>query len=549
MSAGEVFGFLGPNGAGKTTTVRMLCTLLPPTAGSASVAGLDVVEDAPEVRRRIGVALQEIGLDPVQTGRELLELQCGLYGITGQRARTRAEELLELVGLTDAAERRTKTYSGGMKRRLDLATALVHAPDVLFLDEPTTGLDPASRLTIWDEVRRINEGGATVFLTTQYLEEADKLCDRLAIIDNGQIVAEGTPEQLKAEMGHDVVSVSVEGADIAATESALSGLPGLERVLAAADGLALYVDDGPGQIAEIVRRLEREEIRTGAISVARPIARRRVPQGDRPATRGPGVDPASDGGEAVTEVLLLGRRATREIVRYPEATIPTLFIPLFFLVVNIGQVSKTFPSSTPFLKGQGYVAFQLPVSLMFAVATATSGLALVTEIELGYFDKLLVAPIRRSSIIFGRLTADLVRGIATSALVLLVGIALGARIASGVAGALVIILLSAGFGVAYAGFGLLVALRTRNVQATQSSFLLFFPLLFLTPNFVPFNRLSPLMETLARLNPVSYVIVGLRSLVIDGWDLGKIAVAALVIVGLGIVLTGLSLRVIATYDR
>ncbi len=270
VSAGEVFGFLGPNGAGKTTTVRMLCTLLPPTAGSASVAGLDVVEDAPEVRRRIGVALQEIGLDPVQTGRELLELQCGLYGITGQRARTRAEELLELVGLTDAAERRTKTYSGGMKRRLDLATALVHAPDVLFLDEPTTGLDPASRLTIWDEVRRINEGGATVFLTTQYLEEADKLCDRLAIIDNGQIVAEGTPEQLKAEMGHDVVSVSVEGADIAATESALSGLPGLERVLAAADGLALYVDDGPGQIAEIVRRLEREEIRTGAISVARP---------------------------------------------------------------------------------------------------------------------------------------------------------------------------------------------------------------------------------------------------------------------------------------
>ena len=248
----------------------------------------------------------------------------------------------------------------------------------------------------------------------------------------------------------------------------------------------------------------------------------------------------------MTDVLLLGRRATREIVRYPEATIPTLFIPLFFLVVNIGQVSKTFPSSTPFLKGQGYVAFQLPVSLMFAVATATSGLALVTEIDLGYFDKLLVAPIRRSSIIFGRLTADLVRGIATSALVLVVGIALGARIEAGIAGAVVIVLLSALFGVAYAGFGLLVALRTRNVQATQSSFLLFFPLLFLTPNFVPFDRLSPLMETLARINPVSYVIVGLRSLVIDGWELEKIVVALLVIVAMGLVLTGLSLRVIAT---
>jgi ABC-2 type transport system permease protein len=252
----------------------------------------------------------------------------------------------------------------------------------------------------------------------------------------------------------------------------------------------------------------------------------------------------------MTEVVLLGRRAVREVVHYPEATIPTLFIPLFFLAVNIGQVSKTFPSSTtPFLNGQGYVAFQLPVSLMFAVATATSGLALVTEIDNGYFDKLLVAPIRRSSLIFGRLTADLVRGIAASTLVLLVGIAFGAHVESGVLGALVIVLLSALFGVAYAGFGILVALRTRNVQATNTSFLLFFPLLFLTPNFVPFDRLSPLMETLARINPVSYVIVGLRSLVIDGWDAGKIGAAVLVIAVMGTVLTALSLRAIATYDR
>src|SRR5437660_5377485 len=213
VARGEVFGFLGPNGAGKTTTVRMLCTLLPPTAGSASVAGLDVVERGAEVRRRIGVALQEIGLDPVQTGRELLELQCGLYGITGQQGRARAEELLELLGLTEAADRRTKTYSGGMKRRLDLASALVHSPQVLFLDEPTTGLDPASRLTVWEEVRRINGGGTTVSLTTQYLEEAEKLCDRLAIDDDGQIVTQGTPQELKATMGLDVVSVSLDGAD------------------------------------------------------------------------------------------------------------------------------------------------------------------------------------------------------------------------------------------------------------------------------------------------------------------------------------------------
>jgi ABC-2 type transport system permease protein len=251
----------------------------------------------------------------------------------------------------------------------------------------------------------------------------------------------------------------------------------------------------------------------------------------------------------MTEVLLLGRRSIREIARYPEATIPALFIPLFFLVVNIGQVSKTFPSSTPFLHGQGYVAFQLPVSLMFAVATASSGLALVTEIDGGYFDKLLAAPIRRSSIIFGRLAADLVRGLMGATVVLLAGLALGAHMQSGVIGAVVFVVLAALFGVGYAGFGVLVALRTRNVQATNTSFLLFFPLLFLTPNFVPFDRLSPLMEALARANPVSYVIVGLRSLVIDGWDVGKLAACGGVIVGLTVLLTALSLRAIATYDR
>ena len=252
----------------------------------------------------------------------------------------------------------------------------------------------------------------------------------------------------------------------------------------------------------------------------------------------------------MTEVLLLGRRSIREILRYPEATIPVLFIPLFFLAVNIGQVSPTFPDTTPFLKGQGYVAFQLPVSLMFAVATATTGLALVTEIDSGYFDKLLVAPIRRTSLILGRLTADLVRGIAGSAIVLLVGIVIfGAHVQSGPAGAVLVVLLAALFGVAYAGFGILVALTTRNVQATNTSFLLFFPLLFLTPNFVPFDRLSPVMETLARINPVSYVIVGIRSLIIDGWVVDKILVCLGVILVMGVVLIGLSLRAIATYDR
>jgi ABC-2 type transport system ATP-binding protein len=197
---GEVFGFLGPNGAGKSTTVRMLTTLLSITSGHAEVAGVDVGRDPDDARTRIGVALQEAGLDPRQTGRELLVLHGRLFGLSAAEARERAQELLALVELEDAADRVIKGYSGGMQRRLDLAAALVHEPEVLFLDEPTTGLDPASRLTIWEELRRINSRGKTVFLTTQYLEEADQLCDRLAIIDDGLIVREGTPEGLKADL-------------------------------------------------------------------------------------------------------------------------------------------------------------------------------------------------------------------------------------------------------------------------------------------------------------------------------------------------------------
>jgi ABC-2 type transport system ATP-binding protein len=200
VHTGEIFGFLGPNGAGKSTTVRMLTTLLSITSGRAEVAGVDVTRDPDDARRRIGVALQEAGLDPRQTGRELLVMHGRLFGLSAAEAKERARQLLALVELEDAADRVIKGYSGGMQRRLDLAAALVHEPEVLFLDEPTTGLDPASRLTVWEELRRINGRGTTVFLTTQYLEEADQLCDRLAIIDGGLIVREGTPDELKADL-------------------------------------------------------------------------------------------------------------------------------------------------------------------------------------------------------------------------------------------------------------------------------------------------------------------------------------------------------------
>jgi ABC-2 type transport system ATP-binding protein len=214
VRAGEVYGFLGPNGAGKTTTVRMLVTLLRPTGGHARVAGFDVATEPHAVRRRIGVALQEAALDLLMTGKELMELQATLHGIAPASVRGRAQELIERVGLAQAQDRRVGTYSGGMRRRLDLAMALIHEPEVLFLDEPTTGLDPVSRITLWDEVRRLKDEGTTVFLTTQYLEEADQLADRVGIISAGRIVAEGTPAALKAEVGVPHLDITLaDGAD------------------------------------------------------------------------------------------------------------------------------------------------------------------------------------------------------------------------------------------------------------------------------------------------------------------------------------------------
>jgi ABC-2 type transport system ATP-binding protein len=270
VKAGEIFGFLGPNGAGKSTTVRMLTTLLRPTSGSARVAGFDVLKDADSVRRSIGVALQDAAIDPLMTGRELLRLQAVLHGIDRSRQRTLESDLLEKVGLVAAADRRVGTYSGGMRRRLDLALALVHAPVVLFLDEPTTGLDPNSRAAIWDEVRRLNqEEGATVLLTTQYMEEADQLADRIAIIDWGKIVSEGTPAELKAKVGDPTLAVSlVEGADREVAASLLAEQGPL--VDGAGPELAVRLKGGSSQVAAVVRALDQKGINVASLELHMP---------------------------------------------------------------------------------------------------------------------------------------------------------------------------------------------------------------------------------------------------------------------------------------
>jgi ABC-2 type transport system ATP-binding protein len=270
VAAGEVYGFLGPNGAGKSTLTRMLCTLLAPTAGSAYVAGKDVVTETTAVRLRIGAALQEAGLDDKQTGAELLRLQGRLYGLSRPDTERRLAELSELIDLGDALSRRVGTYSGGMKRRLDLALALMHNPSVLFLDEPTTGLDPVSRRAVWDEVRRLNrELGMTIFLTTQYLEEADELADRVGIISRGRIVAEGTPEALKRRIGTDVVVASIDGS-LEPARRTLEALEQVDRAVISDDRIVASVADGPTAISPVALALAAGGVTVKDLSLRRP---------------------------------------------------------------------------------------------------------------------------------------------------------------------------------------------------------------------------------------------------------------------------------------
>ncbi len=248
---GEIYGFLGPNGAGKSTTVRVLCTLLGPTGGRATVAGYDVATEPEKIRLRIGVALQDAALDAKQTGVELLRLQGRLYGLTRRECDRRISELSSLIDIGDALERRIGTYSGGMKRRLDLAAALVHNPDILFLDEPTTGLDPVSRARVWEEVRQLNdELGMTIFLTTQYLEEADELAGRVGIINEGKLVAEGTPEQLKRQIGADVIVARIDG-NLDVARQAIGGVEGIGPVEVHGDELTIATTDGAAAISPI----------------------------------------------------------------------------------------------------------------------------------------------------------------------------------------------------------------------------------------------------------------------------------------------------------
>lgn len=274
VASGELFGFLGPNGAGKTTTIRILATLLCPTSGSVSIAGFDTCRQPHEVRKRLGIALQAPTLDQFSSGRETLELAGRLHRLPADEIRRRSDELLELMGLTAAAKKLTGTYSGGMKRRLDLAAALMHRPQLLVLDEPTEGLDPQSRMALWDELARINREGTTMLLTTHYMEEADRLCSRLAIIDTGRIVVDGTPAALKAQVGGDTITLELESGgedDVAAViRRRLADLVAADAVHAQPGGVSLSVADASTAIPPILRRLEGDGLRITGLQMSKP---------------------------------------------------------------------------------------------------------------------------------------------------------------------------------------------------------------------------------------------------------------------------------------
>jgi ABC-2 type transport system ATP-binding protein len=505
VSAGEIFGFLGPNGAGKSTTVHMLTTLLPPTSGTARVAGFDVVREGPQVRRHIGAALQEAALDPLLTGREHVRLQASLQGLPRSERKQRADEVLGRVGLRDAGDRRVRGYSGGMKRRLDLALALVHRPQILFLDEPTTGLDVQSRTALWGEVSRLaRDDGVTVFLTTQYLEEADVLADRVGIIDHGRIVAEGTPASLKAEVGRPTIEV------IPAEEADVS------------------------RAATILARF------------GEPVAGRRLPcedrslAGGRRRRRGRGRQPR-DGARlngALDQVYLLGRRSVVRTLRQPANIIGPLVFPMLLLAVNSGGLEAE--THLPGFPTDSFVAFALAVPFIQGAlfATMNAGTDLARDIQTGFLSRLSLTPMRGVTLLAGQLGGVVVLGLVQATVYLTVGLAVGVRLESGIPGVVVLFafafLVSLGFG----ALGAFAALRTGSGEAVQSLFPVFFVFLFISSMNIPRNLIEVAwFRDLATANPVSYLLECVRSLIITGWDKEALALGF----GIGALITLMAL--------
>ncbi|MFC6155167.1 ABC transporter permease [Kribbella jiaozuonensis] len=562
VPAGMVFGLLGPNGAGKTTLVRILATLLAPDAGRVEVLGHDVTDEPAAVRELIGLTGQFAAVDELLTGRENLEMFGRLFNLSREDARRRAGELVERFGLAQAAERSAGTYSGGMRRRLDIASSLVTRPRMLFLDEPTTGLDPRSRNEIWAIVRELRREGTTILLTTQYLEEADQLADRIAVIDRGKVIAEGTGNELKERVGGQILEVELSSAgDRDRAQVVLSRVgcgepqpderPDRLTLPAPRNGLALVEEAAAGlrqaqiAVSDIgLRRPTLDDVflqltgaapsEDGSEPAPRPRAQQPPPKGPaprRPAPRRPVVRLRRPSPQAVrsavTDTAVVTIRNLRHFIRQPDLLVfstiqPVLFVLLFFYVFG-GAIGRSLPD------GVAYVDFLLPGIFVQSVTFGASQTAvgLKEDLTRGVVDRFRSMPMARSAVLAGRTIADLVRNIAVIGLMIAVGYLVGFRFLGGVAGAIACVAVVAAFGLALSWIFAFVALTVRGAETAQTAgFVVIFPLVFASSVFVPVATFPEWLQTLARFNPVTVTGDAARSLALYGSSASLGAAAA-----------------------
>jgi ABC transporter DrrB family efflux protein len=559
VPAGMVFGLLGPNGAGKTTLVRILATLLAPDAGRAEVFGHDVAGEPAAVRELIGLTGQFAAVDELLTGRENLEMFGRLFKLPGEQARRRASELLDRFDLTQAADRPARTYSGGMRRRLDIASSLLTRPQVLFLDEPTTGLDPRSRSEIWAVVRELQREGTTLLLTTQYLEEADQLADRIAVIDRGKVIAEGTGNELKDRVGGQILEVELASAGQRdRAQAVLAGVGcGEPEPDERPDRLTLPAPrDGLQLVEEAAAGLRRAQIGVSDIGLRRPTlddvflqltgappredgggpasrTRRRPqrPAPDGPAPRRPVLRLRRPTPRAVrsaiTDTAVVTGRNLRHFIRQPDLLVfstiqPVLFVLLFVYVFG-GAIGRSLPH------GIGYVDFLLPGIFVQSVTFGASQTAvgLKEDLTRGVVDRFRSMPMARSAVLAGRTVADLVRNILIIGLMIAVGYLVGFRFLGGVAGAVGCIAVVAAFGLALSWIFAFVALTVRGAETAQTAgFVVIFPLVFASSVFVPVATFPAWLQTFAKINPVTVTANAARSFALYGTPASAGAAAA-----------------------
>ena len=550
-----VFGLLGPNGAGKTTLVRILATLLAPDAGRAEVFGRDVVRDAAGVRELLGLTGQFAAVDELLTGRENLQMFGRLFDLSAAEARRRGDELLERFDLVDAADRLARTYSGGMRRRLDLASSLLTRPRVLFLDEPTTGLDPRSRIEIWSVVRDLVRDGTTLLLTTQYLEEADQLAEQIAVIDHGRVIAQGTGSELKDQVGGQILEVELASAAQRDTaRAALTGIgcgepePG-ERLAQ----LTLPAPrDGLEMIEDAASALRKADIAVSDLGLRRPTLDDVFLQltGAPPSENGAGSEVATGNGrpsaptdngpaararvaprpaprrpprwrhlsprklrEDFTDARVVSVRNLLHFVRQPDLLIfstiqPIMFVLLFTYVFG-GAISHSLPP------GVSYIDYLLPGILVQSVTFRASmtAIGLSDDLKLGVIDRFRSMPMARSAVLIGRTSADLVRNILIIVLMIVVGYIIGFGFKAGALQALGCIALVSAFGLALSWIFAFVAFTVRSGEAAQSAgFVILFPLVFASSVFVPVSTLPSWLQAFAKVSPVTLTANAARSL-------------------------------------